>query len=530
LQSIFGHPTSSLLQPGDTRSSAAMSAREANGIECCEVDEKGVTESGSLPAFASSWVAELEVHEHPRHWSLARKVYHNAIFLFLTLITTYTSGVYSPGVQALMQDVLTSTTVAHLGTSLYMFGLAIGSLLWGPLSQVLGRRPVFLASLLSMVLLNLGASLANNMAGIVTCRALAGVTGAAIFSNVAGSIVDMTSERERIPYNSLFRLMTFLGPPAAALLGAVAVEDASWRWNLRSIPIVCATGFLLYATTCQETYVPVLQEKKAARLRKSLRAAQQPHPTLLQRFAHAMWCLLEDMELIGPLALRIVRSLFIPWVLLFEEPLVIVVCFYTSMLYGLLYGALQFFPDVWHDIRGLTPVQVGYTYLAVIAGFVLSTAIVGCGIQEVQYRRAYDQNEHTPELRIRSGMFSLFFVPVGLFIFAWTAPFPHVHWTGPCIGILCFSFGMLSVFNSWMAYLTDTYSNNTAAVIAINTFCRSALAGAFPLFTQPMIHTMTFQGAMSMFGGVSIPLTCIGMYFAIYGKHLRHKSKHAVYG
>ena len=89
---------------------------------------------------------------------------------------------------------------------------------------------------------------------------------------------------------------------------------------------------------------------------------------------------------------------------------------------------------------------------------------------------------------------------------------------------------MLSVFSSWMTYLTDTYVNNAAAVVCINSFVRCSIAGAFPLFTRQMVHGMTFQGSMSLFGGISIPLTAIGIYIAFHGHRIREKSKHAVYG
>lgn len=464
-----------------------------------------------------------------RNWSWAKKMYANAVFSFITLLTTYTSGVYSPGIKEMRRDFIVSTEVAQLGTSLYMFALGFGALLWGPLSQTMGRRPVFLMSLVGMTCFNLGVCLSPDMHTLLVFRAMAGFSCSATFVNVAGSIVDMTTERDRIPYNSIFRAVTFMGPVLAALLGAVAVHESTWRWNLRSIPIASFVCLVLYALTVPETYLPILLEHKRLKDEEDLEELAEHHSWWVRQAHH--WQHLMPRKAFWEVLWRRVReSLPLPWTLLFREPLVMVVTFYTSLLYGLLYASLLFFPTVWGEMRGLTAIQVGYTYFAVLAGFLLSTLIVGLWIQNVNYVRAYDEGRHEPELRLRFGLFSIFFVPVGLFIFAWTAPFPHVHWIGPCIGIVCFSFGMLAVFNSWMAYLTDTYSNNTAAVIAILTFCRSLLAGGFPLFTQQMIAAMTFQGAMSMFAGIAVPLTGAGLVMALYGNRLRHKSKYAVYG
>ena len=466
----------------------------------------------------------LEPGQDAQQWPLYRKVYTNVVLLYITLVNTYASGVYSPGIKAMLVDIPMSTEVAQLGTSLYMFGLAVGSLFWAPLSQSLGRRPVFLASLMGVTLFNLGVCLSSHIHSLMICRTLAGFAGSAAFPNVAGSIVDMTTERNRIPYNTMFRYITFTGPTLSAFLGAVAVRDSDWRWNLRSIPIMAFAGLVVYACTIPETFAPVLQQRN-----ERIREEKQRHEDLLHRSEHWLARFLPRRSALHLVAAQVKQSMYVPWILLVEEPLVLIVCFYTSMLYGLLYGSLLFFPEVWHDIRGLTAVQVGYTYAAVLVGFIVSALLIGCIIQNWEYGRAYDKGTNTPELRLRSGEWSILFVPIGLFIFAWTAPFPQVHWSGPSIGAFLFAFGMLAVFNSWLAYLTDTYSNNTAAVVGLNTFCRSAIAGTFPLFTRQMIHAMTFQGAMSMFAGISIPLTCIGFLFGIYGHRLRNRSKHAVH-
>jgi len=486
-----------------------------------------ISESGNSSPIVPTM--ELEHSKHPRNWSLPKKIYSNAIFDLIALYAAYSSGIYSPGVFAVKDEFHVSAEVAQLGTSVYMFGMAMGALPWGPVSQVVGRRPLFITGLSGMILFDLGVCVAGHMRTLLICRALAGACAAAMFVNVAGSIVDMTTERDRIPYNSMFRFVSFLGPPLAALLGAVTVKETTWRWNLRSTPIAGSILLIIYLLTIPETYPPALLERQFQAKADVIEEKLHHHSRFWwwwHKFLHA----LPTAKMFKLIVNRVVDSLPLPMKLFLEEPVIIVVCFYTSLLYGLLYGSLLFFPAVWHNIRHLTRVQVGYTYFAVIFGFVLSTTMVGMWLQNKQFKKAYDEKSHTPELRIRSCIFSLLFVPVGLFIFGWTAPFPDIHWIAPSIGSVCFSFGMLAAFNSWMAYMTDTYSNNTAAVISINTFLRCLLGGCFPLFTEQMVNSMTIQGAMSMFGGISILLTAIGFVFAYYGKHLRHHSKHAVYG
>lgn len=486
-----------------------------------------VTDTGSSSDASKSAVNKCD----PQNWLLCYKVYVLFVYVLLTMVTTYTSGAYAPGIPSMRKDFHVSAIVAQLGTSLYMFGIGAGTLLWGPLSQTLGRRPVMIIAYTAHICFALGVCLAQNIETLLVCRFFGGTMGSVCFPNIAGGIVDMTTSRDRSPYNTCFRLTTLLGPALAALLGNVAVHDSDWRWNLRSLPIINACVLLLYVITVPETYMPLVrarQELMAAELQAiSEMTHHQPVSTsrvhtLLRR---CVWSK-NDLQELGN---NFASQLTMPWVMLFKEPIVMIVCLYTSILYGLLYGSLLFFPYVWGEIRGFTPVNMGYVYFSVMLGYLLSGLLIGSFLQHRDFARAWDNGENTPELRIKSHLWTELFVPVGLFIFAWTGPFPEVHWIAPCIGLLCFAFGMMSVFNGWMSYLGDTYATNVAVVIAINTFCRSSLAGAFPLFTNQMLHSMSFQGAMSLFAGITVPLSAVGIMFACYGHQLRIHSMRATH-
>lgn len=56
------------------------------------------------------------------------------------------------------------------------------------------------------------------------------------------------------------------------------------------------------------------------------------------------------------------------------------------------------------------------------------------------------------EVRLIPMMFSCWFIPIGLFIFAWTS-YPHVHWIGPAIGGFPVGFGFILLYNSANNYL-----------------------------------------------------------------------------
>jgi hypothetical protein len=90
-----------------------------------------------------------------------------------------------------------------------------------------------------------------------------------------------------------------------------------------------------------------------------------------------------------------------------------------------------------------------------------------------------------PEARLIPMMVSCWFIPVGLFIFAWTS-YPHVHWIGPCLGGFPVGFGFIFLYNSANNYLVDTYQHQAASALAAKTCLRSFWGAAVVLFTQQM--------------------------------------------
>lgn len=71
----------------------------------------------------------------------------------------------------------------------------------------------------------------------------------------------------------------------------------------------------------------------------------------------------------------------------------------------------------------------------------------------------------------------------------------------------------------------DTFTIYAASAVAANTFLRSCLAGAFPLFMTPMLHNLGVGWGMSVFGFIAVALIPIPYLFFIYGKRIRARGE-----
>jgi MFS family permease len=90
---------------------------------------------------------------------------------FATWTTVLYSTSYTSSMPGMMKEFNEpSETIATLGVTTYMIGLAVGSLILAPISEIWGRRPVYFGSLLFYCLMTLPCSLATGLAEVQVVR------------------------------------------------------------------------------------------------------------------------------------------------------------------------------------------------------------------------------------------------------------------------------------------------------------------------------------------------------------------------
>lgn len=82
-----------------------------------------------------------------------------------------------------MKEFNVSMTVATLGFSLYLLGVAFAPVLTPHLSEKFGRSPVYLVSLPLFALFTLGAGYSNSFGALAVCRFFAGFFGGPLQSH-----------------------------------------------------------------------------------------------------------------------------------------------------------------------------------------------------------------------------------------------------------------------------------------------------------------------------------------------------------
>ena len=111
-----------------------------------------------------------------------------------------------------------------------MLASTVSTPLYGKVSDIYGRRPLYLFAFGMFILGSLLASMAQSMGQLIACRAIQGIGGGGLMSLAFALIADLLPPRERSKYQgftaAVFASSSFIGP----LVGGVIVDSLSWRW------------------------------------------------------------------------------------------------------------------------------------------------------------------------------------------------------------------------------------------------------------------------------------------------------------
>ncbi|CBQ67414.1 probable mfs-multidrug-resistance transporter [Sporisorium reilianum SRZ2] len=449
-------------------------------------------------------------------WSSLYKWLQTLQVAVATLSVALASSAYSGAVESIaVQFRPPKEIIITLGVSLFVLGFAFGSLFWAPFSEVVGRRNLFIFTASAFTLWQAVSVASPNMASLLVFRFLAGFFGSSPLVNTGGTLADMFAAKQRGLAMAIFASAPFLGPALGPIIGGFLGETHGWKWVIGFLAIFSGVTTVIAVFTMPETYAPVLLRWRAEKLAKVT--------------GSAYICKLDkgrDLRLTTQFKGVLLR----PWLLLFYEPIVMLLSIYIAIIYGILYSLFGAFPIVFQRLRGWSPGIGGLAFPGVLVGM-LSALVWIIFVENPRYVRVY--NKHNgfapPEARLVPAMIGSVAIVVGLAIFAATDS-PDVHWIAPIIGGAPFGLGMVMIFLSCMGYLTDSYLIYAASVLASNSVIRSLFGFAFPLFT-PSLYSIGGKNGIHWgpaIGGL-LALLCLPFPFVFYkyGASIRAKCKYA---
>jgi multidrug resistance protein len=453
--------------------------------------------------------------QNPQNWSFWYKWWITAVCTITTLNVTFASSAPSSSVPIIAHHFHVGREVGDLILSLFLIGYMLGPIFWGPGSELVGRRPIFIGTLAMYTIFHIGQACANNMTTLLVTRFICGFFAVAPLTNGIGVIADIWDPVSRGIATSMFASAVFLGPVLGPIVGSfITVSPLGWRWVFWVTMMFAGFCTLLALFFIPETFAPVLLAQKAKRLRK---ADPEKNKDLYAESERVSWAPMAVLE----------RTIFRPFKMLFVEPILLLATIYLSVAYGVIYAMFQAIPVIFIRTRHFSISNDGLVFIGIGIGAALATVV------NLWFMRRYPSllkewyGFPPAEERLYSAMFGGPVLVIGILWLGWSGNYESVPWWVPALSTIFIGLAITLIFISFISYLVDTYLMYAASALAGHTIIRSATGAAFPLFTTQMFVNLGINWAATLLGGTALLLAPMPFLFYKYGARIRSKSSFA---
>ncbi|MBS7697692.1 MAG: multidrug effflux MFS transporter [Chelatococcus sp.] len=148
----------------------------------------------------------------------------------LTFSATLAMHIFVPALPQVAQDLGAGVGAMQLTISLYILGLAVGQLIYGPIADRFGRRPTLIVGLSLYVVAGIAAALAPSAHALIAARlfqAMGGCVGMVLGRTI---IRDTSTSQDSVRRLALMNLLVTVGPAVAPLIGGALASTVGWRF------------------------------------------------------------------------------------------------------------------------------------------------------------------------------------------------------------------------------------------------------------------------------------------------------------
>jgi DHA1 family bicyclomycin/chloramphenicol resistance-like MFS transporter len=251
----------------------------------------------------------------------------------LTAIGPLTTDMYLPSLPDIAQKLSASTAEVQLTISAYLIGFAVGQIVYGPVSDRHGRKPVLIGAMAIYFVATMLCAMAPTIDLLIAARLLQAVGGS------GGIVLSRAVVRDLFSGNRAGREMSVIGavmalaPVAAPVIGGIMQSAFGWR------------GIFVTQTFAGAALVAVV------------------------------WFLLPETLKLRAAERISVASIWASYRIVARNPVYLAYLAMSSTIYAGLFAWLSGAAFVLQGLYGLTPFQFGFVFAIGSSGFLIGSFI-----------------------------------------------------------------------------------------------------------------------------------------------------------
>ena len=178
----------------------------------------------------------------------------NAVVLgLLSAIGPFAIDMYLPALPTIAADLRASTAATQMTLMAFFLAFGICQIVYGPVSDMVGRKPPLYFGLTLFMVGAVGCSLATSIGWLIAFRVVQGLGGSAMMVIPRAVIRDLHTGLEATQLMSLMMLVLSVSPILAPLAGSALIVPFGWRAVFVAATIAAALAMILLTLFLPET-------------------------------------------------------------------------------------------------------------------------------------------------------------------------------------------------------------------------------------------------------------------------------------
>lgn len=266
----------------------------------------------------------------------------------------------------------------NLPATTFLIGFVLGPLVFAPLSEQYGRRPILIFTLCLYIIFSMACALAPNWVAFLIFRFLSGTFASPPMSVTGGSIADVFEDKViRGKANVWWSTGTLLGPLAGPVVSGYTYSY-SWQWGFWACMML--SGLSMAALLMQpETLATKILRDRASNLNREqdsviyVAPADLNRPGILTTLVSTLATSTMSDTTLSPWTQKITTTR--PIYLLCTEMLVALTCLYMAFVYAVFYMLLEIFPEIFEGIYEFTAGESGLAFVMMFSGSIITVIL-----------------------------------------------------------------------------------------------------------------------------------------------------------
>ncbi|KAL1888949.1 hypothetical protein Sste5346_009216 [Sporothrix stenoceras] len=442
--------------------------------------------------------------------------------VFATFFSPFSSFIYLPAITPIAEAYHRSIADINLTVTLYQVMQAVAPLVFGDLSDQLGRRPVYMLTFAIYIGANIGLALQNNYAALLVLRALQSTGSSATVAIGSAVMADCTTSAERGGYITAVQASVMFAPALAPVLGGILTQFLGWRSTFWFLTISSGVFLIIYLPFVPESARKVVGDgsvhppaiNMSITTARHLRRLQEADPEAADAHRHEQEAALAKQRTSSG-GFRIpVPNVFAAVRIMFEKDVGLLM-FFMSLFVMANYAMLVPLQDIIRRRYDFNDLQVGLCYIPFAVGSVVGAVAVGRllnwnyarvarSIGVSPDRKRGDDMRKFPIERARLDiMWPWTLLAVAMIIaWGWVVGAQNTNLAGPLIILFFGGAGLSGPISILTTLLVDLYPMNPGRVSSTFNLTRAALSAVGTAVVQYIIdawgygYTYLFMGLL----------------------------------